>query len=260
MHDSRVIHPFLDPPLDYQSIFNQRGNAYHQAMPLFPEARDQEFLEILRMAEPRAGQVICDAPSGGGYLQRYLSCQDHEIIALETSDTFHKHCRNNSQCRAVLSQLDKIKLPDSSVNCFISLAGLHHLPDRVAFFRESWRILHSGGICCVADVLEGTPPARFLNVFVDRWNSMGHKGDFFPPTGHTELESAGFRILDCQYGEYHWVFPGIEEMCRYTSLLFGLDRASLTDVLNGIDEYLGYEMIEGQCRMNWGLLFMKGLK
>ncbi len=245
---------------DYKAIFNQRGDSYHKAMAEFPEARDQEFINIIRLAAPQQGRVICDAPSGGGYLQRYLPCDDYEVIALETSKAFYQYCKSNGKCRAVLTELDNIDLPDASVDCVISLAGLHHLPDRPAFFREASRILKTGGSCCVADVKAGTRTADFLNVFVDRWNSMGHKGDFFDSDAPKELESAGFKVVDHDLKNYHWHFQRIEDMCRYVTLLFGLDLAQPGDVLKGIENHLGYQVAGGACRMNWSLLFMKGIK
>ena len=49
-------------------------------------------------------------------------------------------------------------------------------------------------------------------------------------------------------------------MCRYITLLFGLDLAQPEDVLQGIEEYLGYQAGDGVYQMNWGLSFMKGVK
>lgn len=247
-------------PVDYQAIFNERGNAYHQAMVEFPDARAQEFGEIIRLANLQPGEILCDAPSGGGYLQSYLPFADCEVIALETSETFHRICRDRGSCRAILTQLDRIDLPASSVDCIISLAGLHHLPDRAAFFREAFRILTPGGSHCVADVMVDTGVARFLNEFVDRCNSMGHQGDFFDAGAPAELEAAGFTTVDHYFRDYHWTFRCIEDMARCVTLMFGLDRAQPPEVLAGIEQYLGYEVVDGACRMNWGLLFMRGVK
>lgn len=259
-HDHPEPCPRPGPLDDYKDIFNQRGQAYHQAMSEFPAARDEEFREILRLADPRPGQTLCDAPSGGGYLPRYLPCQDYELIALETSDAFHRLCQANGGCRALRTELHRIDLPDASVDGVISLAGLHHLHDRAAFFGEACRILVKGGSCCVADVAAGSRVDRFLNVFVDRWNSMGHRGDFFGPGATQELEAVGFRVVAHYTRRYPWRFRNPGEMVRYVSLLFGLDRAGPGDVLRGIDEFLGYRRVGDECLMDWELLFMKGVK
>lgn len=54
---------------DYAATFNERGEAYHRAMLEFSDARNEEFGEIIRLAKPQAGQVLCDVPSGGVLLQ-----------------------------------------------------------------------------------------------------------------------------------------------------------------------------------------------
>ncbi len=263
MHDDThrpKTRPAMPQNTDYQTIFNLRGNSYHQAMAEYPEARDEEFFNIIRLADLQQGQTVCDAPSGGGYLQRYLPCETFEVIALETSKAFHQHCKANGKCHAILTELDNIDLPDASADCVISLAGLHHLPDRPAFFRETYRILKSGGSCCVADVTTNNQVAEFLNGFVDQFNSMGHQGNFFDSDAPTELESTGFRVVDHYLKSYHWNFQNVEDMCRYVTLLFGLDLAKPEDVLKGIERHLGFQIVNGVCQMNWALLFMKGIK
>ena len=57
---------------DYEKIFAERGAAYHGAMCRAPAARAAEFEAAVRLAEPKRGEYLLDAPSGGGYLERYV--------------------------------------------------------------------------------------------------------------------------------------------------------------------------------------------
>jgi hypothetical protein len=47
-----------------------------------------------------------------------------------------------------------------------------------AFYREAHRLLKPNELFILADVQENTPVAHFLNGFVHRHNSQGHRGQF----------------------------------------------------------------------------------
>ena len=73
----------------YDEIFNKRGNAYHEAMRLAPLARKKEFEIALSGAEIVDGDVLCDLPSGGGYLADHLP-RDLKLryIAIDPAEVF----------------------------------------------------------------------------------------------------------------------------------------------------------------------------
>src|SRR3954470_22553532 len=85
----------------YKDIFNARGAAYHQGMLEQPRAREQEFASILRHAKPRDGQVLCDMPSGGGYLRHFVDA-DVTFICVETSKAFADRITPTDAVRPVL--------------------------------------------------------------------------------------------------------------------------------------------------------------
>jgi SAM-dependent methyltransferase len=241
---------------DYRSIFEERGSAYHRAMVECPAARHREFEAIVQVAALRPGQVVCDAPSGGGYLHDHVPATC-EVIAVETSATFHTLCLQRGGSRAILSPLERIGLPDDTVDVVISLAGLHHLPDRHAFYAEARRILKPGGVFCVADVASGSPQDRFLNGFVDRHSSLGHRGTFLGGEAAGEVTAAGFDIVIDERRDYPWTFAHVDAMLRFVSLLFGIDRADPATVRAGIARELGYVDDADGCRMAWGLRFLR---
>ena len=244
----------------YQNIFNKRGKAYHTAMELSPNARKQEFDLIIEQAQLKSGQVVCDMPSGGGYVQHYIPDIDIDLILIEASKEFYDLILKSNGCRTYLSELDKLPLDSESLDTIISLAGLHHADNKPQIFKEMHRLLKQDGRLCMADVREGSSTDDFLNIFVDQHNSSGHEGVFINNDFRQQVKTAGFDIVLDKPFSYSWEFSSKEEMAKYCILLFGIDLASADEVLDGIEKHIGYEEINSRCYLNWELEFLNCLK
>ncbi|MFL6740379.1 MAG: class I SAM-dependent methyltransferase, partial [Sphingomicrobium sp.] len=125
----------------YSEIFAKRGAAYQQAMAECPDAREAEFRAVL---EPLAGRtgLLCDLPSGGGYLARRLP-EGWRYVGVDPSDDFVSACRAGVEC--IKAPITAVPLADGSVDAIVSLAALHHEPDLPAVFREMRRLLKPSG-------------------------------------------------------------------------------------------------------------------
>lgn len=245
---------------NYQDIFDERGNNYHRAMIEYPLARKEEFDHVVELSEINDGQVICDIPSGGGYLNQFIDNQV-KIISVETSQQFIKNLKSQKNHISVFWQdMSHIPLDTESIDRTISLAGLHHLENKNIFYQEVYRILKKGGIFCLADVKDKSGVAKFLNIFVDQNSSMGHQGDFLNDSTKYELEASNFTILYDSTIEFYWKFNTQKNMVDFCKLLFGIDQATDLQILEGIEQYLGYKIIEEKYYMNWELYFLKLLK
>lgn len=234
---------------NYETIFHARGHQYHEAMQSCPKAREQEFKAALEYLSLRDGAIILDLPAGGGYLESYLG-KNVEYLAYDFAGEFEDNHSRVNKCREA-----KIDLPDQSVDEIVSLAALHHIVERSAFYAEAARILKPGGKIVIGDVLSGSGEDAFLNGFVDKWNSMGHEGVFMNPSADiSQIEAQGLKVK-FEKKRYFWCFSGEEEALGFFRRLFYLDKQPSDDLLAQELRQLGVHSMEGEYKVSWCLGF-----
>lgn len=239
----------------YADIFNLRGGAYHEACRRWPEARRAEFAAALEPLVLREGEALLDAPSGGGYLADHLPAGIRHL-AVDPAACFAEYAAGRPGTEAIHAALAASGLPDASVDAVVSVAGLHHEPDRAAVYREWARVARPGARLCVVDVEAGSPEDRFLNGTVDRLNPEGHDGDFLSRAELPLLDEAHWCVESCGRVGYRWAFGSREDMGAYVRLLFGMSRAG-TDraAADAVSEHCrnGPDG-QGGWALDWGLL------
>jgi len=227
------------PMQAYEEIFNQRGRSYHLAMEKYPQARNAEFHAAVKRLHQIPGSTILDLPAGGGYLQQFLG-EQITYLAYDFSGEFNDNHAKIKKCKE-----SRVGLSDHSVDEIVSLAALHHIVAREAFYAEMYRILKPGGRLIIGDALAEGKLDEFLNGFLDQWNSMGHNGRFIEEEDIKEIEQAGFRVK-MEVDHYHWKFDSLQSALDFFRLLFCLDlNPSDQEIMEaiqklGIDESNGF--------------------
>jgi SAM-dependent methyltransferase len=245
---------------DYREIFDRRGARYHQAMSDSPYARRTELETAVRLADIEPGHLVCDVPAGGCYLSRYMP-GPVDLICVETAKKFLAVRDPQAWAGQVIcGDLRDIPLRGGSFDRLISLAGVHHLSDKRGFYREVHRLLGPGGVFVLGDVHAASGVARFLNQFVDRHSTMGHKGVFLDWTTREDLQAAGFTVSSDERIGYTWNFDSVGTMVHFCRSLFGIDQAGDADIRNGISKFLGYFEQGALARMRWELYYLKARK
>jgi ubiquinone/menaquinone biosynthesis C-methylase UbiE len=246
---------------DYQAIFNIRGDLYNAATRLCPGARETERQLLLNALKLDPQHLLCDAAAGGGYLaERALDVLPADrIVCIDPS---FELVRDLKPCFSrIVSAIEHMPLPDGCMDRVACLTGLHHLEDKSKFFQEAFRLVRPDGVLAVADVLQDTPPARFLNGPCDRLSLTGHQGKFFAPGEAAQLIArAGFGDAEERYQQYTWDFPGKATLIEFCRLLFGLQKGSSEEVASAIDSHLKIDAAGNTARLHWSLVYAWGRK
>ncbi|MBL4570031.1 MAG: class I SAM-dependent methyltransferase [Alcanivorax sp.] len=245
----------------YHDIFDLRGQSYNIAMERFPDAREVERSILLDLLVAQPGEKIIDAPAGGGYLADELARLGATPVCIEPSENFAQPL--SGRFETYLSDIYNMPPLLCPVDKVGSLAGLHHLDhDQVqAFFDCSYRALKAGGVIAVADVLEGSPVAEFLNGPVDKWSETGHEGMFYKAHDFTGyLKRAGFRNITEKHEDFLWQFDCFDDLVTCCQLLFGLVKAEKVEIASTLVEMLGVTECERGVGLKWSLLYAKGEK
>ena len=234
---------------DYQIIFQKRAADYHYAMQQFPEARKYEFDNLFSGINFENNFHLLDVPSGGGYSRNYIP-KNTKVTLGDFSEGF-------AIDEIKLVTPEKLPFESNTFDAVFSLSGMHHLKDVPQFIRECLRVTKTGGCFIFADVKKGTSVDVFLNEFVNTYNSLGHKGDFFQETSFKDFTDIQSCISNCQYNDYPFLFDNVSEMITFFKLFFGLDKATDSIIHEGIKNILGIKTTSKGIEVNWGLLLFQ---
>jgi ubiquinone/menaquinone biosynthesis C-methylase UbiE len=192
---------------------------------------------------------VADVPAGGGYLQQYLPdfCrwEGHEPC-----DAFTGHGVPAVTSRPLLP----LPWSDGEVDVAMSLAGIHHIDDKVPLFKECFRVVKPQGHLVVSDVHANSNVAHFLDDFVGRYNSTGHQGVFLGPQTADTVREVGWQIIRSETVQVPWIFSDRWSMASFCLELFDLQQVTLEEIIDEIEFRLGVSTLSGGCvAMHWSL-------
>ena len=151
-------------------------------------------------ANLRHGEVVVDLGSGGG-LDVFLAAKKvgptGKAIGIDMTPEMIELSRKNATKSGVknvefhLASIDKLPLPDASVDVVISNCVINLAPDKSAVFREIGRVLKPGGRVAVSDIALKQPLPEEIAKDVQAYVGC-ISGALLIDDYHRQLTEAGF--------------------------------------------------------------------
>src|ERR1700753_2885221 len=155
-------------------------------------------------ANIRPGEVVVDLGSGGGldvFLAAKMVGPKGRAIGIDMTPAMIERARASAASAGYSnvdfhqSTIDRIPLPDESVDCVISNCVLNLAPDKPAVFREIARVLQPGGRLAVSDIaLRGELPEAIASSLAAYVGCIA--GAIQIETYRAELLKAGFKYVE----------------------------------------------------------------
>lgn len=238
--------------MEYITSFTNRTHSFLNAIEQHPHVLDEEINTAIEMLDLKKNEILLNAFAGGIPLQKYINKKlNISYLAFDT----HKDFITND---IHYFTFDNIPIESQSVNKIICLATLHHLniTERNTIYNEFYRILKPGGMLVIGDVIHNSTQANWLNIFVNKYNSNGHKGIFFTSNDSSLIKQNGFKI-NSSIANYNWNFKSENSLIHFCKLLFGLNLCQDDKFLfDNIKKYLHYN----NGKIPWQLIYFQCAK
>lgn len=159
------------------------------------------------LAELHPGEVVLDLGSGGG-LDVLLSARrvgphgkaygldmTDEMLALARA---HQRQSGIANAEFLKGEMERIPLPDASVDVIISNCVINLAADKARVLAEAFRVLRSGGRLAVSDIVHRRPVPRTVRQSLELWAGC-IAGALGAAVYRRQLAAAGFTAIGIEY-------------------------------------------------------------
>ena len=211
----------------------------------YSKCLNSEFFTASYFLDLQFGDTFLNFAAGGIPMNEFIP-NNINYLPIEINSSFA------SLYNYPLCTYNSLPYLDNSIDKILVLASFHHASqqDRINFYKESLRILKKNGKLVIADVIKDSLQDKWLNEFVNKYNSLGHTGIFMNQDDIDLMKKSGFNNVSYYEVEYAWVFSSEFEMIDFTKHLFNLDLADDKTILDGIRSYFG-----NQLKFPWKLAY-----
>lgn len=172
----------------------------------------------LSLVQLKEGDVIVDLGSGGGidiFRASQLIGETGRAIGVDATpemiwrarDTKRKYGSKYANTEFRLGEIEHLPVESETVDCIISNCVINLSPDKLAVFKEAFRVLKAGGTFAVADITLQQEIPEKMRSDMDSWSAC-LAGALTDSDYRNKLLGAGFshivieHVSDSNIGEY----------------------------------------------------------
>ncbi len=172
----------------------------------------------LTLVSPKLGDIVLDLGSGGGidvFRASQVVGESGKAIGVDATpemiwrarETKSKYGSKYANAEFRLGEIEHLPIGSGSVDYVVSNCVINLSPDKLAVFRESFRVLKDGGSFAVADITLRDEIPESARADMDAWSAC-LAGALTDNDYRAKLLSAGFtevvieHISDSNIGEY----------------------------------------------------------
>jgi arsenite methyltransferase len=188
----------------------------------------------LLLVSPKEGQVVLDLGSGGGidiFRASQLVGTSGKAIGVDATpemiwrarETKSKYGDKYANVEFRLGEIEHLPIESNSVDYVISNCVINLSPDKLAVFRESFRVLREDGVFAVADVTLQEEIPETARKDMDSWSAC-ISGALTDSEYRRLLRSAGFQdigiehVSDSNIGKYPFSYFSSHIKARKTPM------------------------------------------
>jgi len=170
------------------------------------------------LAELKEGEIVLDLGSGGG-LDAFLAArrvgESGQVIGVDITEEMVERARRNASRYGYgnvefrVGEIENLPLDDDSVDVIISNCVINLSPDKLATFKEAFRVLKAGGRILISDlVTEGELPEDVRRSF-EAWAAC-IAGALEKQEYVDTIRRAGFRDVSV-VAQHSYAEPGMDD-------------------------------------------------